>query len=166
MARLEKRWTMSRGMQLAVAIACGLMVSATLLAQGFGLKTGEWSMTMTVQGGMPMDGIPPAMRAQLEAEFKKPQVFTTCVTPEDLKNLNLGKKDDSDEEDCKVVSSKISGTAADITRTCMGDEPSTETSHFEAPTPQTMTGTVVKKTAKGTMTINLSGKFVGAKCTD
>ena len=157
---------MTRRIGPATAVAFCLAVSSTLLAQGFGLRPGQWSMTMTVKGGMPMEGIPPAMRAQLEAQLMKPQVFTTCVTPEDLKNLNLGKTDDADGEDCKVVSSKITAGAADITRTCTGDEPSTETSHFEALTPQTLKGTVTKKTAKGTTTMDIAGKFVAEKCTD
>jgi len=149
---------------LSASLVICVVAVVTILAQGFDLRTGAWSMTMTMEGAMPMDGLPPAARAAMEAEMKKPQVFTTCVTAEDLKNLNLGKNEDSDDEECSVVSLKASGKVADITRKCEGDEPSTETSHFEAPTPQTMRGTVAKKTAKGTMTVNLSGKWVAATC--
>jgi hypothetical protein len=147
------------------AVAVGLVCGAALLAQGFNLRTGSWSFTMTIKG-MAMDGLPPDVRAQLEKELSKPQTFTSCITAEDLKNMNLGKTDDSDGEKCKTTSSKITGTAADITRQCTGDEAGTETSHFEAPTPQTLTGIVTKKTAQGTSTMNLTGKWVAAKCSE
>jgi hypothetical protein len=151
---------------VSITAAIALAVGATLLAQGFALRTGAWSFTMTMQGGMPLEGLPAATRAQIEAEMNKPQTFRSCVTAEDLKNLNLGRTEDSDDEDCKTVASNVTATAADITRQCTGDEPSTETSHFEAATPQTLKGTVTKKGAKGTMTMNLTGKWVGPKCVD
>jgi hypothetical protein len=157
---------MNRRIFLTTTAAACLAIGTTLMAQGFGLRTGSWSITMTAQGGMPMEGIPPAMRAQIEAEMKKPNTFTTCVTAEDLKNLKLGKTDDSDDEDCKAVNVKVSATVADFTKQCTGDEPSTETSHFEASSPTAFTGTVNKKTPKGTTTINLSGKWVSAKCAE
>jgi hypothetical protein len=151
---------------VSVALVASLAAGIGVLAQGFGLRTGSWSFTMTAQGSMPMEGVPPAVRAQIEAELGKPQTFTTCVTAEDLKNLNLGKTPDSDDEDCKTVSAKVTPTVADITRQCSGDEPSTEISHFEAATPQTLKGTVTRKSAAGTMTMNMIGKWVGAKCAE
>ena len=151
---------------VSATLAAGIVSSAIVFAQGFALRTGAWSFTMTMQGGMAMEGVPPAVRAQIEAEMNKPQTFTSCVTAEDLKNLNLGRSPDSDDEDCKTVSSKVTATSADITRQCTGDEPSTETSHFEAATPQTLKGTVTKKGAQGTMTMNLTGKWTGPKCVD
>ena len=152
---------------VSATLATALAAGATLLAQGFALRTGAWSFTMVMQGEMPpMDGVPAATRAQIEAEMRKPQTFKSCVTAEDLKNLNLGKSEDSDDEDCKTVSSNITATVADVTRQCAGDEPGTETSHFEAATPQTLKGTVAKKSATGTMTMNLTGKWVGPKCVD
>jgi len=92
--------------------------------------------------------------------------MNSCVTAEDLKQLRLGRTDDSDDENCKILSSKFTATTADITRQCTGDEASTEIAHYEAPTPQTVTGSVTRKTAKGTMTINMAGKWVAAQCKD
>ena len=146
---------------VAAASVASLATGAGLLAQGFSLRTGSWSFTMTMQG-MSLEGLPP----EVQAELKKPQTFASCVTAEDLKDLNVGRPPDSDDEDCKTVSSKITATVADLTRQCSGDNAGTETQHFEAATPQTLRGTIVKKTAAGTTTISLSGKWVGPTCTE
>jgi hypothetical protein len=154
--------------QIVLAALFALLVGATtLFAQSFDLRTGTWEFTMTVQGAIPMDGIPPAMRAQMEAEMRKPQTFKSCVTAEDVKDLRLGKKsDDDDDEDCKVVSSKMTRTTGDIVRECTGDEPQTETSHYEAATPQALKATIASKKPGGTMTMNVVGKWLAARCTE
>jgi hypothetical protein len=146
---------------VAAASVAALATGAGLLAQGFNLRTGSWSFTMTMQG-MSVVGLPP----DVQAELKKPQTFTSCVTPEDLKDLNVGKPPDRDDEDCKTVSSKVTATVADVTRQCSGDNAGTETLHFEAATPQAVKGTIVKKTAAGTTTVAISGKWVGLKCAE
>ena len=146
---------------VAAASVAALATGAVLLAQGFSLRTGSWSFTMTMQG-MSLQGLPP----DVQAELKKPQTFTSCVTAEDLKDLNIGRPPDSDDEDCKTISSKVTATVADLTRQCSGDNAGTETLHFDAATPQTLKGTIVKKTAAGTTTIALNGKWVGAKCVE
>ena len=144
----------------------GVSIGVTLLAQGFNVRTGTWEFNMTMQGAMPMEGIPPEMRAQVEAEMRKPRVYKSCVTAEDIKSLNLGKTDDSDDEDCKVLTSKITATTGDITRECTGDKPHTETAHFEAPTPQTLKANISSKAATGTMTMVITGKWMAARCTE
>jgi hypothetical protein len=146
---------------VAAASVAALATGAGLLAQGFSLRTGSWSFTMTMQGTS-LRALPP----DVQAELKKPQTFTSCVTAEDLKNLNVGRPPDSDDEDCKTMSSKVTATVADLTRECSGDNAGTETQHFEAATPQTLTGTIVKKTAAGTTTIAMNGKWVGPKCAE
>jgi hypothetical protein len=151
---------MNRSVVAAASVAA-LIAGAGLLAQGFSLRTGSWSFTMTMQG-MPLVGLPP----EVQAELKKPQTFASCVTAEDLKNFNIGRPPDSDDEDCKTVSSKISATVADLTRECSGDNAGTETQHFEAATPQALKGTIVRKTAGGTTTIAISGTWVAPKCAE
>ena len=138
--------------------------ASLLLAQGFGMRPGAWEYTMTMTGALSLEGIPPAARAQIEAEMRKPQVFQGCVTAEDLKTLKLGKSSEDDDEDCKIVSSKMTTTAGDVVRQCSGDEPRTETAHYEAPTPQTLRATITVKTADGTSTVNMTGKWVAAQC--
>jgi hypothetical protein len=157
---------MTRRVWITTAVAVPLAIGPIAFAQSFALRTGAWSLTMTAQSDAPMEGVPPEVRAQIEAQMKRPNTFTTCVTPEDLKNFNLGKTNDSDDADCELVSSKVTATVADITRRCTGDDPGTETSHFEAPTPVTLKGTVVKKTSKGTTTVNLTGKWASARCVE
>lgn len=156
---------MKRPVWLA-ALTIGMGLTVTLFAQGFNMRTGAWEFNMTTSGAMPMDGVPPEMRAQIEAEMRKPRTFRSCVTAEDLKSLKLGKTDDSDDDDCKVVTSKITATAGDVVRQCAGDMPRTETAHYEAPTPQTVNANISTKSATGTMTMTIAGKWVGAKCSD
>jgi hypothetical protein len=150
---------------LAALLTGILVLGATLFAQGFNLRTGTWQFEMTMQGDIPMEGIPPEARAQIEAQLRQPQVVSSCVTAEDLKNLRLGRTgDDGDDEDCKVLTSKVTATSADFTRQCEGDEPRAETVHFEAPTPQSVKGTIAQKRASGTMTIAIAGKWMAAQC--
>ena len=156
---------MSRYIPFA-SVLLALALGGTLLAQGFNVRTGTWEFTMTIQGALPMEGVPPAMRAQLEAELRKPKTYTSCVTAEDLKTLNLGKADDDNDSDCKTVSSKVTATTGDVVRQCTGDEARTDTVHYEASSPQTMKATVSSKRAKGTTTMAIAGKWVSAQCKD
>lgn len=146
------------------AVAAGLSMGALLFAQGFNVRTGTWQFTITMKGDMPLEGVPPEMQAQIRAQLAKPQVTTSCVTAEDLKQLRLGRSEDGDDENCKVVSSRLTATTADFTRECTGDEPYTETARFEAASPQALTGNVSRKTPRGTMSIVMAGKWVAAQC--
>jgi hypothetical protein len=146
------------------AFAVVVSATAALFAQGFNARTGTWEFTMTVEGAIPMEGIPANMRPQLEAEMRKPHVVKSCVTADDLKSLKLGKTDDGGDDDCKVLTSKISGTVGDVVRQCTGDKPRTETAHYEAPTPQTLKASISSKSAAGTMTTAVTGKWLAATC--
>jgi hypothetical protein len=157
---------MKRCRRLGTALAGALMIATGLHAQEFSLRTGTWSMTMTIQGDSGMAELPPDVRAELEAQLRKPNTTTTCVTQAQLKDLNLGKTDDRGDEDCEIVSKRITPTVADITRRCSGDDAGTETSHFEAPTPVTFKGTVTRKGAAGTSIMNMTGKWASARCTE
>jgi hypothetical protein len=156
---------MTRQLVLSVvALTLTVMAGGTaLVAQAFGARTGAWVFTITMKGDIPVEGLPPEAAAQIRAEMSKPQTMNSCLTAEDLKEFNLGKTGD-DDEDCKVLSSKFTATTADVTRECTGDSPYTETAHYEAPTPQTLTGNMSRKTATGTMTIAMTGKWAGAQC--
>ena len=151
-----------------VVVALAVMTSGTFLfAQGFSARTGAWTFTVTMKGAMPMDGLPPEARAALEAQLSKPQTMNTCVTAEDLKQLKLGTPKDGDDDDCKILSSKFTATTADVARQCKSDdEVYTETLHFEAPTPQTLTGTITRKSAKSDMVMKMAGKWTAAQCKD
>ena len=152
--------------RMSLVLLSSLSAAAVLKAQGPNLRTGTWEYTMTVDGAIPMDGIPENMRASMEAEFRKPQVFKSCLTAEDVKNLRLGKTDDADEDDCKVTSSRLTATGGDVTRECTGDRPRTETTHLEAAAPQTLHAVITSKSAKGTTTTTLNGRWLAAQCRD
>jgi hypothetical protein len=143
-----------------IGVATSVWLGAFLSAQGFNLRTGAWQFTINMQ--VPMEGLPP----QVREELAKPQISNSCVTPEDIKELNLGRTEDSDDEDCKILTLKMTPTSADITRQCTGDDAYTEIAHFEAPTPQTVAGTVSRKSAEGTMTITMTGRWVAAECAE
>jgi molybdopterin-binding protein len=149
----------------SAVLLAGISLGVTLFAQGLNLRTGTWEFTMAMQGTVPMEGIPPEARAQIEAELRKPQIVTSCLTDEDVENLRLGRTgEESDDEECKVLTSKVTAMSADFTRQCEGDEPRTETVRFDIPTPQTMKGTIAQKRASGTMTIAMAGKWMAAQC--
>jgi hypothetical protein len=142
---------------VSLLLGVGVFVAAEDLA----MQTGTWEFRMT---GFPMDGVPPAMRAQMEAEMSKPH--QSCVTADDIKQLKFGKTNDDDDEDCKVVSSKLTRTGGDVVRQCTGDEPSTENLHLEALTPQTLKATITKKSGAKSTTMTVSGRWLNARCTD
>jgi hypothetical protein len=96
--------------------------------------------------------------------MRKPRTSQSCVTAEDIKSLDLGKMDDAEDKDCRTVSAKITPTLGDIVRQCTGDQPRTETAHFEATSPQTMKANITSKSAEGTMSIAMSGRWLNAEC--
>lgn len=151
-------------LKAAVVAVPAVVFGVTLLAQGLNLRTGTWEYTMTVAGALPMDGIPENMRASMEAELRKPQTFKSCLTAEDLKTFKLGKNDDSDDEECKVLSSQVGPTGGEVTKACTGDQPHTETVHVDAPSPQSMHAVITRKGAKGDMVTTLNGRWLAAQC--
>ncbi len=145
----------------AVAV---VLVAGYAYAQSFNLRTGQWDFTMTGMASVlgDLSQLPPEARAQLEAAAKQPQNYKSCVTAQDLNDLSLGQVDD--DEDCKVTAKKISGTTADVTRECTGDDKHTETIHYEAVSPESLRATINSVSARGKGTITITGKWVGATC--
>ncbi len=116
-----------------------------------------------MMGAIPgMEALPPAQRAKIEEEMRKPHTETNCITADDLKDLNLGKMDDDD--DCKVVSKNVTRTTADFTRQCTGDTKRTDVAHIEAASRESLKMSVKSTGDQGTMTINLTGKWLGPTC--
>ena len=136
-------------------------VTATLSAQAFDLRLGQWEYTIS---GMKMPPevlakMPPSARAQMELMMKQPQTNRSCLTAQDLKDLNLGKHDDDD--DCKVTSKKITGSVADITVTC---DDHTQTMHYEALSRESVRGTVKMAGGNAPSEVNITGKWIAAAC--
>ena len=130
-------------------------MTAMLSAQAFDLRLGQWEYTINMK--MPPEvlaKLPPAARAQ----FQQPQTNKSCLTAEDLKELNLGKGDD---DDCKVTSKKITGNVADVVTKC---EDHTQTMHYEALSRESVRGTIKTTGGNGPSEIALTGKWVAAAC--
>jgi hypothetical protein len=145
-----------------IVAALAFTVGYAVHAQSFDLKTGQWEFTIT---GLSLDTsqLSPQMRAALEAGAKKPSSYKGCVTAENLRDLSLGKMDDGDET-CKVTSKKISGSTADLTRECTGDDKSTQTIHYEAISRESLGGTMKSVSDLGPVAVTISGKWIGPTC--
>ena len=140
-------------------------IGATLLAQGFNVRTGTWEFTISMQMSGPMPGVSPEVQQQIQAALARPQTSRSCVSADDLKSLNLGQVDD--DEECKTVSSKITPTTGDIVRECTGDEPRTETAHFETSGPTNVIARITAKAQSGaTSNISMTGRWISAQCTE
>jgi len=140
---------------LAVFVAAA---SAVLSAQAFDLKLGQWEYAIKMQ--MPPEALaslPPAARAMMQQQ----QTTRSCLTAQDLQDLNLAKNDD---DECKVTSKKITGNAADIVLQCTGDNPGTKTMHVERLSAESMRGTLKSTGGKGPGEIAITGKWVAAAC--
>jgi hypothetical protein len=153
-----------------VCFICALIAGSeyAVRAQSFDLRTGQWDFTLSGLGGALGDisQLPPQARAELEALAKQTQNYKGCVTAQDLKDLRLGKVDDDDDEMCKVTSRRISGTVADMTRECTGENKRTETLHYEALSHESLRATIKSVSERGPTTITISGKWIGATCKD
>jgi hypothetical protein len=157
------------------------------------IKTGEWEYTVTMQmSGMPQQSaaqipqipadqlarLPPEQRAKVEAALKqaanmtsgKPTTSTSqnCVKKEDLARLNpLGNADKS----CKmtVIDSTRSKLEAKVECDSPGNK-SSSTVTVEAASPELSRFSVVSTgIADGhpmNMTVNGTGKWLSAACTD
>ena len=140
--------------RLLLATFAAAAVTAVLSAQSFDLRLGQWEHSITMK--MPAEmlaNLPPAARAQ----FERPQTNRSCLTAQDLKDLNLGRND----EGCKVVSKKITGNTADIVMKC---ESGTQTLHYEALSPESMRGTLKMQGGDGPSEMTITGKWIAAAC--
>jgi hypothetical protein len=153
------------------------------------LKVGEWEYSVTMKmTGMPqvpqqmpqippeqLAKLPPEQRARVEAMMKnagniaagKPTVNRRCLKNEDLANFNptaLSKT-------CKTAITSSSGSRFEAKVECNDpDNKTTSSIVAEALGPESMTFTMVSSgTANGhpmNMTVNGTGKWLGAACTD
>ena len=132
-------------------------------AQSFDLRLGQWEYTVSGMKFPPqmLAKLPAASRAQAEEMMKRPSTHRSCLTAEDLKDLNLAK---SDDDECKVTAKKITGTVADVTMTCTGDSPRTQTIHYEALSRESFRGTMKSTGGDGPSEMSIAGKWVAAAC--
>ena len=149
--------------RLLLAALVTTAVTALVSAQAFDLRLGQWEYTLSGMKLPPelLAQLPPEARAQAEQAMRQAGNNRSCLTAQDLRDLNLGKNDD---EDCKVTSKKITGNVADITVTCTGDEPRTQTIHYEALSRESVRGTIKVKGGGGPSEMTITGKWVAAAC--
>jgi len=151
---------------LVVCVALGLLVGGgNAYAQSFELRSGQWDFTMSGLAAMLGDTgkLPPEVRAQIEARANQPTNYQSCLTAQDLKDLNIGKQDDEDEV-CRITSKRITATTADITRECTGENKRSETMHYEALSKESLRATIKTVSARGPATLTITGKWIGATC--
>jgi len=149
-----------------ILLAATAIVGALAQAPTFDLRTGNWEMTVAgfEMPAAALEKLPAAARAQFQAEMSKPHTSSSCISAADLKDLNIGKTGDNDDDTCKVTSRSVTRTTADFTRQCTGDEKRTDVMHVEAPTPTTFHANIKSTTADGTMTMTMTGKWLSATC--
>jgi hypothetical protein len=97
--------------------------------------------------------------------MKQPSTYKSCLTAKDLKDVNLGKPEEDDDE-CKVTSKKMTATTADIVMTCTGDQPRTQTVHYDALSRESLRGTIRMATKTGPAEMTLTGKWIATVCTE
>jgi Protein of unknown function (DUF3617) len=158
----------SRTVIIGLLLLAGTAVVGALTQGGaINIRTGQWEIT-TNGINIPdaaLAKLPEGMRDQFKAQMSKPQTSTSCVTADDLKDLNIGKVGDNDDSDhCKVTSRSITRTTADITRECTGGDVRTLVMHVDAPTPTALRASIKTTNDDGTMTMAVTGKWLSATC--
>jgi hypothetical protein len=141
-------------------------------------RPGLWEMAMSTQySGTP--AIPPDAAARLTPEQRAkvaasmaaamaktgaPHIFKSCVTEKTLQSgFDTGVQNTGGPCTRTIVSS--SASAMDGREECTGGRVSmTGRFHFDAPNPSTINGTVNMNLGATTVTLKLSGKWVGADC--
>jgi hypothetical protein len=72
---------------LAALVATMVTTAVALSAQSFDLKLGQWEYSITMKMSAETLANPPAARAQ----FERPQTNRSCLSAQDLQDLNLGR---------------------------------------------------------------------------
>ena len=113
-------------------------------AQTLSIKPGAWEMTMK------------------SAAMRKPVVEKECITKADIAEI-AAEADDDDEGDCKVVAPPIvSGNQWSADKLCKNGRK--VHAAFSAESPEQVRGTIVSSDSKGSVTVEVSAKWLGASC--
>ncbi len=160
--------------------ATALWVAASQAAPvSLNLKYGLWEVTSagTIKGAPPIPAsalanLSPAQKAQMQAAMaaamasaNKPHTYKSCVTAE---SIQRGFRDPELSNGC--TETVVSSTATDmqVKIACTGRQKMSGTIHFQASSPQAMSGVIDVTVAEngGAMKVNrqISGKWVGADC--
>lgn len=166
--------------QAGVALACLSMPLLAPAAERLNVKLGLWEVTSVTQmnGVVPMpqelmDKLTPEQRARIAAEAKAnaaqgPEKDTSreCVTQKDLDEPFHS----ANAEHCVTSVVSTSRTAQEMHIVCSGDPKGSGVFKVNAPTPETMNGTIDMKVGEGanafTMKGKMSGRWLSADCGD
>lgn len=149
-------------------IAAALAIACYAYAQTPEIKPGQWSFTMsgTMFGGLSesADGLPPEVLAQLAAELSvqlaAPNHYETCLTPEDVADLNF---DEDDADECTETSRKIDGKVVTLTQQCSD---SVDTVRVEIASPESVKIMVESESDEGSVNLSITGEWIGPTCTE
>lgn len=136
--------------------------------QGFQIRPGQWEYTVTITATA--EDIPStvtgAVRKALLDLWAHPQVVRDCVTPEDIAEGQFGIGDAEDDE-CAITSRQVTATSLDLTRTCKGDRPRTETVHIASTDREHLQMAIARvKGIGGPARMTVTGRWTGASCKD
>ena len=165
----------------------GLCVSNILIfpsyaaAATLNLKPGLWEMTWSGQtSGAPpippdvLAQMPPERRAKLEAAMaananrtSAPHANKQYITEKGLQR-GLNVEENKTESSCQRTVVSNTASFMDMRQDCSGRQKTSGTFHFEAASPETMTGTINMTITDGvrTMTVKrvVNGKWLAADC--
>jgi hypothetical protein len=168
--------------QAGLALVCLSMPLLAPAADRLNVKLGLWEVTTVTQmnGVLPMpkelmDKLTPEQRAKIAAEAKAkanasqaPEKDTSreCITQKDLDEPFRS----ANAEQCVTSVVSTSRTAQEMRIVCSGEPKGSGVFKVNAPTPETMNGTIDMKVGQGpdafTMKGKLSGRWLSADCGD
>ncbi len=176
---------MNTPLRLAGAAAAALTLTVVITAQTpmLDVKMGLWETTtkMTMPGmaaQMPkmsdedLAKMPPAARAQIENMMKTmqgaPVTVKTCMTKEKFEKN--GFQQERPNQNCKQTITSNTPRSMDATVVCSGAQAMTAQMHIESISNTEYKGTMKgKATGRGgemEMTVDMTGKWLGADCGD
>lgn len=156
-----------------------LLLAAPLLAMAgdsLDVKLGLWEVSTTadVQGMMippeALKKMPPERRAQLLAAMKQnagPHAHAgrSCITAEDIRQGAFRAEDDKDPG-CKTKITAQTRTLQEANVVCTGEEARTSHIKIQALDREHVKGTIDNTTENGKVSVQITGKWVRATCTE
>jgi hypothetical protein len=164
------------------AASAALVLTATVVAQvspkpALDLRMGLWEVTSVTSMSAPTAAVDPStMTPQQKAQMaaiaaamgSRTNVVKSCMSADKFVIPNSANR--LPGTTCEQTIQTNTRTLLENTMTCTGQRPSTSVSRTEADSPTGFKTVVTSRTTGGpqpmTVTINLSGKWLGASCGD
>jgi len=167
-----------------LALACGATFAAQAAPVMLNIRPGLWEMSTQgeASGTLPVPPellarMTPERRAKFEAamaasraRMSKPHTSKQCISEASLKR-GIDVDQDKGEHHCRETVLSSSSSVMDLHMECSGGRATTTgTIHFQAASPEAVTGTINMAISDGahTMTMKrvIEGKWVAADCGD